>query len=190
MNLDNKYLALLALIVAAIVGACGGDASGQPAIKFDCPHCGGRLSTDLPWVCGYCGGEHRAPDRCWGRSFLTRCRRCGSAPRAFRCIHCENPVRLQAGGDERGIAWSPFSLVDRKTEEPIEEPPPAPVIDPTIAAMLKGVQGRQARREALLRYEKERRQQIEQSTELTDKEKAMLLDELASDVEQARLLDV
>ncbi len=121
-------------------------------------------------------------------SFLGQCAKCGSSPKAYRCVHCGATIRLQLGGDLARHAYTPNRPAP-KEPQPAEPAPPAAVEESPIAKMLRPIQDRQQRREALMQYERQTRREIQDRKDLSDLEKEELLNELAMDIEQARMMD-
>jgi hypothetical protein len=66
-------------------------------VRLFCPSCGKYVPGNLPWFCGRCNSENRAPKHDDGllassrhvrHSFLHKCKACGAKPVAFHCQHC------------------------------------------------------------------------------------------------------
>lgn len=71
-----------------------------------CLHCGGTMTTEQSWTCGYCLVTNPKPDR-W--TFLGKCQHCGFSPKAMECIHCNEPIFLDRDMDASHCAYAPDS---------------------------------------------------------------------------------
>ena len=58
------------------------------ASLIDCPHCGKKVATNTPWVCGVgaCGRNNLNVD---DFPFTHRCEHCGVEPTAYQCHHAD-----------------------------------------------------------------------------------------------------
>jgi hypothetical protein len=93
------------------------------AVHPPCPYCGKTLSSDLSWVCGFCDQVHNSP---FFFSVFLRCKRCGNAPKAYKCHHpiCGHIVYLDRDFDASHCAYAVGQAppkVRRVDEEDFEE---------------------------------------------------------------------
>jgi hypothetical protein len=55
----------------------------QPLL-LECPNCGKVVSSNTPWVCGFCGAKNSDTLKF---PFINQCASCGIEPKAYRCHH-------------------------------------------------------------------------------------------------------
>src|SRR5689334_5183142 len=69
-------------------------------IKVRCDSCRGVLSSNTPWVCGFCKEPNRNANE---YPFVYECGHCHDEPKAYRCHHhdCNKLVFLSEDLDER-----------------------------------------------------------------------------------------
>ncbi len=58
---------------------------GQLETRLFCKSCGKFVQHDSEWMCGYCDSLNSI-------SLYERCRKCGTAPLAYRCHHCQKSI--------------------------------------------------------------------------------------------------
>lgn len=72
-------------------------------IGIRCPGCGRFISTNTPWICGFCQKKNERVDEF---PFVNRCEHCSAEPKAYQCHHrgCGKLVFLTADHLEDNFA--------------------------------------------------------------------------------------
>lgn len=79
-----------------------------------CVYCGGTMTTEQVWLCGFCGKKNSNTDR-W--HFLDKCEHCGFPPKAMECIHCDGIIFLDPDMDNSHFAYAPDSARPKPRQE-------------------------------------------------------------------------
>jgi hypothetical protein len=85
-------------------------------VRWPCSVCSRTLTTEEPWICGYCRRPNNNPA---GFSFLDQCEHCGRQPGAYTCLYCGHCAILISGSDERDAASAVRSLVPHEADEQV-----------------------------------------------------------------------
>jgi hypothetical protein len=226
------------LIVLAGLGCIAAYVAYKWPSTFNCPHCGRFISSQITWFCGFCKVQNPEPKGVSSFSFLDRCPKCQSVPKAFICFHCGKSIFLDNDNDDK---YPAYHLLPKIPAPPVTPPvvPPAPV-PPTpeekssaelkakqaekqridadteilnskiqhaaaqaryvkettgakepyraaIDKMLSQIDGRRKKLEALMQYENQVRAETNNRNDITEEQKVILLDYLASTVEETRV---
>jgi hypothetical protein len=59
---------------------------GSRPIGFDCNHCGKYVTSNTPWVCGFCKQTNQNANEF---PFVHKCEHCGNEPKAYKCHHAD-----------------------------------------------------------------------------------------------------
>lgn len=87
---------------------------GNRAIKIRCPHCTQLITSNTPWVCGFCQATNKKIEEF---PFVHKCEHCSAEPKAYKCHHCGKLVFLT----EDQLKANYASCVNTAIKE---EPPP------------------------------------------------------------------
>ena len=86
------------------------------AIKMQCGQCQKLISSNVPWLCGFCQKNNRKVDEF---PFLYQCEHCGAEPKAYKCHHCGGLIFLTE--DELKVNYASCPGTDVKPEPPPDE---------------------------------------------------------------------
>jgi hypothetical protein len=90
------------------------------SIGMRCPHCDEPIATNMPWVCGFCGGKNQRTDEF---PFVNQCEHCTAEPKAYKCHHarCGKLIFLTSDMLEINYAYC--------VNSPVSSPADAPNLD-------------------------------------------------------------
>ncbi|HVT27128.1 MAG TPA: hypothetical protein VHE81_03835 [Lacipirellulaceae bacterium] len=118
----------------------------QP-LKIRCEHCHGYITTNTPWVCGFCGAKNDDVDE---YPFVNKCKHCGAPPKAYKCHHSNCGELIYLSEDRldanfaycytRNVEAPPLPRQALRQEEQLEKEHALKMrkIDSDIAALEKG----------------------------------------------------
>lgn len=67
-----------------------------------CVYCGGTMTTEQFWTCGFCHENNIKADQ-W--HFLSKCQHCGFPPKGIECVHCDGIIFLDPDMDNSHFAY-------------------------------------------------------------------------------------
>jgi hypothetical protein len=83
------------------------------SIRMRCPHCRGKIETNVPWVCGECRAKNQRIDEF---PFVHRCEHCSAEPKAHKCHHCGELIFLTEDTRRQNYSTSVNHPVQTPTE--------------------------------------------------------------------------